>query len=106
MIGMAMRDNHAQHRQPAERIVENLLPARLDLFVRNATVDHRPTLTPIDAIAQQPQIDVIQRERQRHARPHHAGGHLPDRAAGRQGIAHRVVQLLLQSIHEARSPEK
>ena len=39
---------------------------------------------PAFAVLQQPEIDMIEREGQRHAQPEHAGRHLPYRSAGRR----------------------
>ena len=48
-------------------------------IVGNAAVDHRAALQrpvgTVNVVAQQPEVDVVERERQRHAQPAHAGRH-------------------------------
>ena len=62
---------------------------------------------PVDLVAQQPQVDVVQRERQSHADPAHRGRqaaafaahHLHGFARRRHGVAQGVMQQLFERIH-------
>jgi hypothetical protein len=47
---------------------------------------------PSSSVAQQPQVDVVQREGQGHADPAHAGRELDGGAGRGQGVAQRVLQ--------------
>jgi hypothetical protein len=92
MVGVHVRDQHAQQRQPIQLAVEHLLPAGAGVGVVDAAVHRRPAVAAVDAVAQQPQVDVVQRKRQRHAQPAHAGRHLQRGARRGQLVAQRVAQ--------------
>ncbi len=97
------RPIHLQHRQAIQRLFEHGFPARTQFGLVDAAIDHCPAFTAIDAIAQQPQIDVIQGERQAHADPAHTGRHVLRTAGLGQSVAPGVVQFVFQRIH-AMSP--
>lgn len=58
-----------QHGQALQFLCEHLFPVGARLGVVDAGVHHGPALAAVDAVAQQPQIDVVEREGQLHAHP-------------------------------------
>ena len=70
MVGMVMRDDDPPHRPAAEMLGKDLLPQPGRRRAGKAAIDDRPARP----VFQQPQIDVVEREGQRHAQPQHAGG--------------------------------
>ena len=71
VIRMKMRADHALHRQAGEHAGDQLFPE----IARDLRVEARVDQGPTRAIAQHPQVDVIECKRQRHAQPEHAGRH-------------------------------
>jgi len=71
--------------------------------VGDAAVDDRPALArpvrAVEPVAQQPQVDVVEREGQAHAQPAQAGRQLERVPGRRQRVAERVVQLLFEGVH-------
>jgi len=65
MIGMEMGDDEAGDGLALEARLKDLTPQGLDLVGRNAGVDHRPAFVAFD----QPEIDVVELEGQRHPDP-------------------------------------
>jgi hypothetical protein len=65
----------------------------------DAAVHNAPALHTIDAVAQQPQVDVVQRKGQGHANPFNAGCHLQRATAVGQGVAQWVMELHFQFVH-------
>ena len=61
--------------------------------VGDAAVHHRPAFAAIEAIPQQPEVDVIQRERQRHPDPEDARRHFEARRRRRKLFAEGIVEL-------------
>ena len=78
VIGMVVRDDDVLHRLAGERAREMHLPQVPRRLHAEARVDERPAV----AVLEKPQVDVVERERQRHAQPVHARGDL-DRLRGR-----------------------
>jgi hypothetical protein len=83
MVRVHVRHDHAQYGQALQLGLENLLPLRTALGPVNAAVHHRPAFQVGalaagigQAVAQQPQVDMVQRKRQHHAYPVHTGGNL------------------------------
>ena len=70
MVGVVMRDEDPPHRPAAEPLGEDLLPKRGRLRAGIAAIDDGPAR----AVFEQPQIDVVEREGQRHPQPQDAGG--------------------------------
>jgi len=99
VVGVHMGDEDAQNRQAVEFLRENLLPQGFDLVARDAAIDHRPAVAAIDMVAQQPQVDVVQRKRQRHAQPPHAGGQFQCCAGFGERLAPRIDEFLFVRIH-------
>ena len=87
MIRMKMRDDHAPDRLAVKVLRKNLLPAAARLVGGETAIDYRPTV----AIFEQPQVDVVQHKRQRHAQPKHAGRNGGD-GAGRGRLGDGVAQ--------------
>ncbi|MNN16825.1 hypothetical protein D3C81_1299770 [compost metagenome] len=100
VVGVAVGHQHAHHRQPFEFVGEDGFPVRLDGVVGNAAVDDGPALAPIQAVAQQPQVDMVERERQRHAQPVDARGDFLLGAGLGHGVAERVLELVFECVHE------
>lgn len=99
MIRMTMRDDHTQHRLSIEHGIEHALPVRADRIARNAAIDDGPAFHTVDFIGEQPQIDVIERERQRHAQPEHARRHFHDAARFGQPVRENIVELVFECVH-------
>jgi hypothetical protein len=99
VVGVHVRHDHAQDRQALELVREDLLPLRARGLVRDAAVHHRPALHAVDAVAQQPEVDVVEREGQCHAKPAHARRHLEGPARGRQRVAEGVVEFAFEQVH-------
>ena len=79
MIGMQMSNDDALHRPSREVVGEDLLPESLGDFATKAGIHDDPAV----AVAQQPEIDVIEGKRQRHAQPVDAVGDLQQPAGVR-----------------------
>src|ERR1019366_2343357 len=62
-------------------------------------VDDAPAGAAAAFVAQQPDIDVVEREGQAHADPEHAGGHLEGGAALGKRFPEGIVELALEDIH-------
>ena len=103
MIGMHVGTDHAQHGQAFKLGVKDLLPLRFGFTTGDAAVHHGPTLQftgcPYYLIANQPQIDVVERERQCHANPFDTGCDIKRLARQGQDIAQGVVQLHFKFVH-------
>ena len=99
VIGVHVGDDHAQHRQALEFVRENGLPRRAGRVVGDAAVDDAPALHPVDPVAQQPQVDVVELERQQHAQPAYAGRNFDRRADLGQRLAEGVLQLHFLRVH-------
>jgi hypothetical protein len=99
VIGVHVGDHHPQHGQALQMLVEDLLPSAARGVVGDATVHDgpafaQPSLTIVESIAQQPQVDVVQREGQAHAHPLHAWGHGEGAAQCRQLLAQRIAKFV------------
>jgi hypothetical protein len=99
VIGMHVGDDHAHDRQALQLGLEDLLPLGPRLVARDAAVDHGPALDAAVVVAQQPEVDVVERERQPHPDPAHAGRHFEGLAGGGQGVAEGVVEFAFEQIH-------
>ena len=69
MVGMEMRTDQTPDRLAVEPGFEHAFPLGLGFVAREAGIDDRPGRTFVD----QPDIDVIGRERQRQPHPFDAG---------------------------------
>ena len=89
MIGMKMRHQYAHQSRTTNELGENPFPVRARVVQTDAAVHRGPSFS----IAQQPEIDVVQCKRQRHAQPVQPRRNLAD-AAGhgrfRERVAHRI----------------
>jgi hypothetical protein len=85
VIGVIVRDDDACHAPTRHRGGEMLFPDVPGGFDAVARVDDAPAV----AVFQQPEVDVIQRKRQRHAQPVNAGCDF-DGGAGRGEFCERV----------------
>ncbi len=98
---MAVGGKHALQRQAQQAVGKDLFPGGPGGVAGHAAIDHAPagrTLVTV-AVLQQPQIDMIQRERQRHAQPAQAGRDVNHAAAVRHLVTQRIVQLGFERIH-------
>ena len=88
VVGMAVRGDDARERACRRIVVgEMRLPQRARRRVAVAAVDQRPAVVFLE----QPQVDVVERERQRHAQPVNAGRDVDGRARRRRR-GERVVE--------------
>ncbi|KAG0924939.1 hypothetical protein G6F31_018928 [Rhizopus arrhizus] len=99
MGGVHVRDDHAQHGQAFKFILEDLFPQRLDLVARDATVDDGPAVAAVDVVAQQPEVDMIQRERQRHTDPFDPVRHHMRMTGFGLEVRPGVLQFLFVGVH-------
>jgi hypothetical protein len=90
MVGMHMRADHALDRLAAQLGFEDRAPVFARRLHGDAGVDDGPAV----AVFEQPEVDPLQRERQRHAHPMHARRNLARNARFRR-LAQRIFQLRL-----------
>ena len=83
MIGMEVRRDHADD----QLVREDALPQRARVGQAEARVDDGKAI----AVVEQPQVDVVQRERQRHAQPPDSGSD-GERGAGRGRLGPRMIE--------------
>jgi hypothetical protein len=88
VVGMKMGDDHALDRLADQLLCKDLLPAAARFIGGKTAIDDGPAVT----VFQQPQVDVIEHKRQRHAQPPHAGRDVDNRA-GRRRFGERVMHL-------------
>ena len=88
VVGMEVRADHARDGFAVELLGEDLLPQFARVLRIDAGVDDGPAVLLLD----QPQIDVVELERQRHAQPVDAGGDVLD-IAGFRHVAAGEAQL-------------
>ncbi len=108
MVGMAMGRDHAYHRQAAQLAREDGFPGSTRGVVGDAAIDDGPAADrpahrvgcAFEFILQQPQVDVVQRERQAHAQPPHTGRDFMHHGGFRQGIAEWIIELGFKRIHQ------
>jgi hypothetical protein len=101
MIGVEVGGDHAQHRRAVEHRVEDALPRGHRLLRGDAAVDDGEAGHALDFVLQQPQVDVVEREGQRHAQPVDAGaqgGH----GAGGGHIGPWVAQFVFEGVQGSR----
>ena len=102
VIGVHVGADHAQHRQTLQLGGEHLLPGGAGLGVVDAAIDDGPALAPaggrVFMVAQQPQVDVVQRKGQPHAQPAHAVGNVQHLPGLRQRVAEGIVQFAFEGI--------
>ena len=92
VVGVHVGDQHAQDGQAVQLVGKHLRPGGARFGVVDAGVDHRPAVAAVDAVAQQPEVDVIQRKGQHHAQPLDARRHADGAALRRQLVGQGVVQ--------------
>ena len=77
--------------------------SQAEIAPRAAEIDRSPAAHAsgrrLDLVFQQPQVDVVQRERQAHAQPQYAGSDFQGGAHGGQGVAEGVFELGFKSVH-------
>src|SRR5215831_1604450 len=78
VVGVAMRRNDANDAFAAERSLEVGIPKTASAFVTVAAID----LCPAHTVRNKPQVDMVEREGQRHPQPVDSGYHLDDRSLG------------------------
>lgn len=99
VVGVHVRDDHAQHRQRVEPLREHTLPGVARRVAGDAAVDDGPAFAAVvGAVAQQPEVDVVERERQPHAHPTQPRRDLEHRAGRRHRVGQRVVQPVLVGV--------
>ena len=73
---MEVGDDDTRERPAVERLGEHALPQGARLLEPDARVDDRPSRT----VVEEPEIDVVEAERERHAEPLDAREHVDGRA--------------------------
>ena len=93
MVGVHVGDDARAAPAGLELVANTCSQAARVAGVGDAAVDDGPALARLAflAVAQQPQVDVVERERQAHAQPAHAGRHR-QRAPGPAARAEGVVE--------------
>ena len=76
MVRVSVGDDEARDLAPRQRAGKHALPHFFRGVGENAGIDQRDAV----AIFQEPQIDMVERHRQRHGQPPHAGRDVDDRA--------------------------
>jgi len=92
VVRVHVGDDHTQDGQAVEFLIKHVFPLRTRFIAGDAAVHHRPALDAVQRVAQQPEVDVVERKRQAHAQPLHARRHHQGAAGLGQRIALRVVQ--------------
>ena len=92
-------DDNAQNRQAVEFIGENAFPVGFAVVGVDAGVNHAPAAHAVDAVAQQPKVDVVQLKWQRHAQPLHARCDFDAGAGFRQRVGVGVLKLRFECFH-------
>mmetsp|Transcript_53307 Transcript_53307/g.125313 ORF Transcript_53307/g.125313 Transcript_53307/m.125313 type:complete len:212 (-) Transcript_53307:768-1403(-) len=92
VVRVKVRRHHAQHRQAVQAFGKHPLPVRPRVFAGDAAVDDGPALAAVDAVTQQPQVDMVQRKRQAHAHPAHAGRQVQRLAGAGQDVTQGIVE--------------
>src|SRR5206468_2911987 len=101
VVGMEVGDDDARERAAAERLGEHALPQGARLLEPDPRVHGRPPR----AVLEEPQVDVVQPERERHAEPLDAWENVDDRpGAGRLGP--RVAEAIVSTTVERGSPAR
>jgi hypothetical protein len=80
MVGVEMRADEPRHLLAVERAGEDPLPEPFGLGIADAGIDD----CPAGAVLHEPEIDVVELKRQRHAQPAHARRHVQRRARRRR----------------------
>ncbi|MNJ53576.1 hypothetical protein D3C77_489700 [compost metagenome] len=96
---MHVRDQHTQHGQAFQFVLEYVFPQRLHFVARDAAVNDGPAVLAVDVVAQQPEVDMIQRERQWHPYPLDAFGHHLGPAGFGLEVCPGVLQFLFVGVH-------
>ena len=92
VVGVHVRHHHPQNRQAFQLVGKNAFPLGFGCVVRNAAVHGGPALTAVLGVAQQPEVDVVECKRQRHAQPLDTRRHHERPAGLGQRLHQRVVQ--------------
>jgi hypothetical protein len=98
VIRMQVGDNHASDRATADELLQHLLPEPAGRLVTQSGVDQHEA----GIVFQQPQVDVVQCEGQRHLQPVHARRNLAG-CARLWWSGPRVVEFLRWLAHDAGS---
>ncbi|MNV73512.1 hypothetical protein D3C71_1666700 [compost metagenome] len=103
---MHVGDDHAHDGQALELLGEDLFPLGAAAVAGHTAVDHGPAVASagavIEAVAQQPEVDVVQRKGQAHAYPFDAWRHFQAAAGRGQFVCQRVVDFMFKQIHGGR----
>ena len=96
---MHVGDDDAEHGQAVQHVLEDLFPSLFDFVAADAAVDDGPAFLAIDFVAQEPKIDVVERERKRHAYPTYAVRYGYCVAGGGDLVSEGIRQLHFIGIH-------
>ena len=87
MVRVVVRDDQAVHGLVADMGGKNLFPRLARCLVRQPAIDDGVARHTVQFVVEQPQVDVVQGEGQRHTQPAHPGGDFDGRAGrGRFGV--------------------
>jgi len=100
VIGMHVGDDDPQYRQTLEFGFENLPPITPEVVPRHAAIDDGPAITSFKTIAQQPEIDVVEGEGQRHAHPAQPGLQLVGTTKNGECVPKGILELAFEGIHQ------
>ena len=103
VVRVAMGGEHAHQRFGPGALRQHLVPGGAGGVVGDAAIDGGPAAAALELIAQQPQVDMVEGKRQRHAQPVQAGRQFGQRSRRGQHVAKRIVQLRFGRIHQALS---
>jgi hypothetical protein len=78
---------------------DDLLPGGAGGVGAGAAIDQRQPVPAFDPVVQQPQIDVVEGEGQRHAQPAQAGRNVVHRAGRGDAVAEGITELGFERIH-------
>ena len=99
MVWMAMGGDYPQQGLSLHAIGEHLFPRSAGGIGGDAAIDGAPARAGRAVVGEQPQVDMVERERQRHAQPAEAGSELVHGADGGHGVAEGIGKLQLESVH-------
>ena len=93
VVRMHVGHDDPQNRQALQLAFKNAFPLGARFRAVDAAIHHRPALTAVQGVADQPQVDVVQGERQGHANPANTRRNLQRLGGWRQDVAQRIVKL-------------
>ena len=103
VVRVHVGDDDAQHGQAVEFLGKDALPRGAGGVVGDAAVHDGPALAAVEFVAHQPEVDVVQRERQPHAQPAHPGGDLQRVTTRGQRVAQHIGEFVFLRVRHGGS---